>query len=68
MNENPMKRYIGTTVITKEPIPSDRRGLDIPAGTPLIVSGLVGTKHCTLEFGDGKRAANQVPFSKLMTG
>lgn len=73
MSDSPMERYVGTTVITKVDIPSDRRGFSIPAGTRLVLSKLVGTKHCNLQFPTkacrpGGRAANQVPLSKLMTG
>ena len=68
MSQHPLKHHVGIAVITKEDIPSDRRGMTIPAGTSLIVESIVGTQHCHLNFGDGKRAANQVHFSKLMTG
>lgn len=63
-----LERYVGTSVITKVAIPSDRRGETIPAGTHLLVSEMVGTQHFNLEWFNGKRAANQVHYKKLKTG
>lgn len=64
-----LERYVGESVTTKVPIPSDRRGETIPAGTSnLLVLEMVGEEHFNLVWPGGKRAANQVHVSKLMTG
>lgn len=60
-----LNRYVGKNVVTKVEVPSDRRGVTLPAGTPLLVLELVGTQHFNLIFPGGRRAANQVHFSKL---
>jgi hypothetical protein len=65
---NSLEKYVGTYVITKEPIPSDRRGESIPEGTTLLVRRMIGDQHFDLEWLDGKLAANQVHFTKLKTG
>ncbi len=63
-----LERFVGEWVVTKVPIPSDRRGETIPAGTRLRVLVLVGTQHFHLAWPEGNRAANQVHYDKLMTG
>lgn len=61
------ERYIGKYVVTKVELPSDRRGEKIPAGTTLVVLEAVGEQHVNLDWPGGRRAANQVHYSKLMT-
>ena len=63
-----LERFVGKTVITKEPIPSERHGETIPGGTTLLVEGMVGDQYFNLVWPGGYRAANQVHYSKLMTG
>ena len=60
-----LKRYVGTYVTTRVDIPSDRRGETIPANTTLFVSEVVGTQHFHLTWPGGRRAANQVHYTKL---
>ncbi len=61
-----LERYVGSYVTTKVAIPSDRRGERIPAGTSnLLIESLNGTQHFNLVYPGGRRAANQVHYSKL---
>lgn len=63
------ERFVGTHVVTKVEILSDRRGVWIPAGTTLFVHEMVGDQHFNLNWvGTNRRAASQVHYSKLMTG
>lgn len=62
-----LERFVGKYVRTKAPIPSDRRGEIIPTGTSLLVLGMVGKQHFNLAWPGGRRAANQIHYSKLMT-
>ena len=64
---NDLQEYVGTYVVTKEELPSDRRGERIFAGTRLFVLEMAGDSHFNLNWPAGNRAANQVHFSKLMT-
>lgn len=62
-----LERYVGKYVTTKVAIPSDRRGETIPTGTTnLFVLEMVSEEHFNLTWPGGRRAANQVHFSKLM--
>jgi len=63
-----LQRFVGQRVTTKVRIPSDRRGEWIPQGTDLVVLEMVGDQHFNLVWSDGKRAANQVHYKKLLTG
>lgn len=62
-----LKRFVGKRVTTKVLLPADERGRTIPAGTDLLVLELVGDQHVNLVWPDGRRAANQVHYTKLMT-
>ena len=62
-----LKRFVWEYVTTKEPIPSDKRGRTIPAGTTLLVTEMVGDQHFNLAWSGGRRAASQVHYSKLRT-
>ena len=62
-----LERFVGHYVSTKERLPSDRRGETIPMGTSLFVLEMVGDQHFNLSWPGGRRAANQVHYSKLMT-
>ena len=64
----PLERYIGTKVILKEDVPSDKRGMFIGAGTTLLVLSMAGTQHFNLGWDVSRRAASQVHYSKLKTG
>ena len=62
------ERFVGNFVVTKVELPSDKRGIKIPAHTTLFISELVGTEHFNLNWpGTNKRAANQVHYTKLYT-
>ncbi|KKN29876.1 hypothetical protein LCGC14_0839540 [marine sediment metagenome] len=61
-----LERFVGKYVVTKEPLPSDRRGETIPWNTTLFVLEMVGDEHFNLCWPGGLRAANQVHYSKLM--
>jgi hypothetical protein len=63
-----LERFVGKLVKTKESIPSDRRGAMISAGVTLFVQEMVGNQHFNLAWLNGKRAANQIHYSKLVTG
>ena len=66
-----LEKYVFTHMVTKEQIPSDRRGETIPAGTTLFVKEIVGEQHFNLTWAGlgGKRAANQIHYTKLfLTG
>jgi len=62
-----MSHLIGQRVAPKEAIPSDKRGRVIEAGTVLFVKSIVGPKHVSLAWADGKLAASQVFIEKLRT-
>jgi hypothetical protein len=67
MTKQELGKYVGTYVVTRERIPSDRRGEMIPALTDLFVRGMVGDQHFNLHWPGlgGKRAANQIHYTKL---
>ena len=67
LSKEGLERYVGTYVTTKVPIPADRRGFEITAGTCLFVRKIVGAQHFHLDWPTGRRAANQVHYSKLCT-
>lgn len=62
-----LESYVGEYVTTKEQISSDKRGESIPPGTSLLVLEMVGDQHFNLVWPGGRRAANQIHYSKLMT-
>ncbi len=68
MSKKDLEEFVGKCVITKISIPSDKRGIDIPPHTNLIVLEMVGDQHFNLVWPNGRRAANQVHYSKLLTG
>ena len=67
MTKQDLERYVGTHVDTKVQIWSDRRGERIPAHTTLFVKEVVGEQHFNLTWPGlgGKRAANQIHYTKL---
>ncbi len=62
-----LSRYVGKNVILKERIPADKRGYWIEKGVTLIVTKIYG-QFMNLKYQDGKLAANQVHYTKVMTG
>jgi hypothetical protein len=63
-----LERYVGTFVIVKCAIPSDKRGQWIRPGERLLVEAVYGN-HFTLVWPDTKRvAATQVYLKNLKTG
>ncbi len=65
MTKQGLERFVGTYVSTKVSIPSDRRGERIPAFTSLFVREMVGDQHFNLHWPGGRRAANQIHYTKL---
>lgn len=60
-----LEAWVGRPVITEVPIPADHRGRQIAAGVILLAEKRVGPQHFHLAFTDGRRAANQIHYSKL---
>lgn len=61
-----LEQYIGTFVITKEPLPNNHRGQGmIPIDTVLLIQEMVGNQHFNLVWTNGKRAANQIHYKKV---
>ena len=68
MTKQGLKRFVGTHVGTKVPVPSEWPGGEmIPAYTTLFVREMVGDQHFNLTWPGlgGKRAANQIHHTKL---
>ena len=58
---------LGMYVILKERVPADKRGYWIEKGVKLIITKVYG-QFVNLSYLDGKLGANQIHYSKLMTG